>query len=91
MHACLQVMVEQLRPEAMRHEVSLEADLPQVAFRRLRKVHGAAGHGRTELHGKGRGMAPSGRRDVGGIVGGTPWPCAMAAGARTTPFMPLVP
>ncbi len=33
-----QVMVEVLKPEALRTEVSLEADLPQIAFRKLRQV-----------------------------------------------------
>lgn len=37
-HPLHQVMVEQLQPEGMRSEVSLEADLPQLAFRKLRKV-----------------------------------------------------
>lgn len=35
--ALMQVMVEQLRPESMRAEVSLEADLPQIALRKLRQ------------------------------------------------------
>jgi hypothetical protein len=34
----LQVMVEQLHPEGVPVEVSLEADKPQIAFRHLRKV-----------------------------------------------------
>lgn len=32
------MMVEVLKPEALRTEVSLEADLPQIAFRKLRQV-----------------------------------------------------
>jgi hypothetical protein len=32
------VMLEQLRPEQIKTELSLEADKPQVAFRKLRQV-----------------------------------------------------
>jgi hypothetical protein len=38
-------MVEKLRPEALPHEISLEADLPQIAFRKLRQEWVDMGYG----------------------------------------------
>jgi hypothetical protein len=40
-----QVMVEKLRPEALPHEISLEADLPQIKFRQLRQEWIDMGYG----------------------------------------------
>ena len=37
------VMLEQLKPEQIKTELSLEADKPQVAFRKLRQVRGSRG------------------------------------------------
>ncbi len=34
---CVQVMVETVVPEQLPHEFSLAADIPQVAFRKLRQ------------------------------------------------------
>ncbi len=34
-------MVELLTPERVRNEISLEADLPQITFRKLRQVRAA--------------------------------------------------
>jgi hypothetical protein len=42
-------MVEKLEPERMRAEVSLEADLPQIAFRKLRQVRAGGGTGVADL------------------------------------------
>ena len=38
-------MVEQLRPELLGREISVKADLPQIAFRKLRSEYLAMGYG----------------------------------------------
>ena len=38
-------MVEQLRPEMLPREISVKADLPQIAFRKLRQEYIDMGYG----------------------------------------------
>ena len=38
-------MVEQLRPEMLPREISVKADLPQIAFRKLRQEYIYMGYG----------------------------------------------
>ena len=52
MHLCTcrilsedKAMVEQLRPEMLPREISVKADLPQIAFRKLRQEYIDMGYG----------------------------------------------
>ncbi len=38
-------MVEQLRPDMLAREISVKADLPQIAFRKLRQEYIDMGYG----------------------------------------------
>lgn len=40
-------MVEQLRPDMLLREISVKADLPQMAFRKLRQEYISMGYGKA--------------------------------------------